>query len=113
LALIHSHLESLKLPSKIEFSNRELAEKKFELVYGAATNDWSPRINSVNNILVSLDILAPMSIQIYCSASITSEVLQFLSGLPSDKIKKEDYINFLLPATNWNNNLFYLNNKAK
>jgi predicted small metal-binding protein len=25
-----------------------------------------------------------------------------------DKIKKEDYINFLLPATNWNNNLFYL-----
>jgi hypothetical protein len=30
-----------------EFSNRELAEKKFELVYGAATNDWSPRINSV------------------------------------------------------------------
>jgi hypothetical protein len=24
-----------------------LAEKKFELVYGAATNDWSPRINSV------------------------------------------------------------------
>jgi hypothetical protein len=29
-----------------------------------------------------------------------------------DKIKKEDYINFLLPATNWNNNLFYLNNKA-
>jgi hypothetical protein len=23
-----------------------------------------------------------------------------------DKIKKEDYINFLLPATNWNNNLF-------
>jgi hypothetical protein len=24
-----------------EFSNRELAEKKFELVYGAATNDWS------------------------------------------------------------------------
>jgi hypothetical protein len=35
-----------------EFSNRELAEKKFELVYGAATNDWSPRINSVNNILV-------------------------------------------------------------
>jgi hypothetical protein len=83
-----------------EFSNRELAEKKFEIVYGAATNDWSPRINSVNNILVrmcssncsfrfligftylsiSLDILAPISIQIYCSASITSEVLQFLSG---------------------------------
>jgi hypothetical protein len=30
-----------------------------------------------------------------------------------DKIKKEDYVNFLLPATNWNNNLFYLNNKAK
>jgi hypothetical protein len=27
-----------------------------------------------------------------------------------DKIKKEDYVNFLLPATNWNNNLFYLNN---
>jgi hypothetical protein len=22
-----------------------------------------------------------------------------------DKIKKEDYVNFLLPATNWNNNL--------
>jgi hypothetical protein len=30
-----------------------------------------------------------------------------------DKIKKEDYINFLLPATNWNNNLFYLYNKDK
>jgi hypothetical protein len=27
--------------------------------------------------------------------------------------KKEDYINFLLPATNWNNNLFYLYNKTK
>jgi hypothetical protein len=38
-----------------EFSNRELAEKKFELVYGAATNDWSPRINSVNNILVRMN----------------------------------------------------------
>ena len=30
-----------------------------------------------------------------------------------DKVKKEDYVNFLLPATNWNNNLFYLRNKAK
>ena len=30
-----------------------------------------------------------------------------------DKIKKEDYVNFLLPATNWNNNLFYLYNKEK
>jgi hypothetical protein len=30
-----------------------------------------------------------------------------------DKIKKEDYINFLLPAINWNNNLFYLYNRDK
>jgi hypothetical protein len=30
-----------------------------------------------------------------------------------DKVKKEDYVNFLLPTTNWNNNLFYLRNKAK
>jgi hypothetical protein len=90
-----------------EFSNRELAEKKFELVYGAATNDWSPRINSVNNILVrmnsrgfllfgftylsiSLDILAPISIQMYCNASITSEVLQAKSYNPRQIICIDD-----------------------
>jgi hypothetical protein len=53
--------------------------------------------------------------QIYCNGDLVlyANSIDDIKDDDIDKVKKEDYINFLLPATNWNNNLFYLRNKAE
>jgi hypothetical protein len=83
-----------------EFSNRELAEKKFELVYGAATNDWSPRINSVNNILVRMNSRGFLQLSIHPVCFLVLEGLEGeyvygKDGKPDKNCKTSDVMDAL------------------
>ena len=83
-----------------EFSNRELAEKKFELVYGAATNDWPPRINSVNNILVRMNSRGFLQLSIHPVCFLVLEGLEGeytygKDGKPDKNCKTSDVMDAL------------------
>ncbi len=75
---------SMGIGKQAENSNRELAEQRFDIVFGAATNDWSPRINAVNNILTRLNSKG------FLQLSIHPQCFNIIEGLEGEYIYGKD-----------------------